>query len=140
MELITTIIASALGPIGGVLLFLPIYHPLHDSYNIHSEVTFMIIFTVFAVLIWSGDRAPKQDFTKTHKIKTHWTTVMLVSYLVLHYTVFWIMPIFFNPENEISTGIREQIGPCNEHVPIQTISGKVDIDDIFLKFILIINF
>ncbi|CAG9761628.1 unnamed protein product [Ceutorhynchus assimilis] len=121
MELITTILAAILGPIGGALLFVPIYDPLHNTYKIHSEVTFFIVFTIFLVLAWMGDRSPKS----ASKIKTHWTTFLLVSYLIIHYTLFWIIPVFFNPENEISTGIKEQIGPCDEFEPLQTLSGKV---------------
>ncbi|XP_066142181.1 uncharacterized protein [Euwallacea fornicatus] len=125
-ELITTIMAGFLGPVGGVLLFLPIYHPLHDILKIHSEVTYFILFTIFLILIWSGDRTPKSsNFLASIQVKTHWTTFLLISHLVLHYASFLAMPIFFNPEDEIVTGIKETIGPCNEYVPVQTVSGMV---------------
>lgn len=117
-------VAAILGPVGGVLLFIPIYHPLHDVFKIHSEVTFFIIFTVSLVLVWSGDRSPKPLLTSI-PVKNHWTTFLLVAHLVVHYTTFWLMPILFNPENEISTGIKEKIGPCDLYVPLQTVSGKV---------------
>lgn len=123
-EVITTVLAAVLGPVGGVLLFIPIYHPLHDVFKIHSEVTFFIILTVSLVLVWSGDRSPK--LFKSTPVKNHWTTFLLVAHLVLHYTTFWLMPILFNPEDEVSTGIKEKIGPCNQYVPLQTVSGKVN--------------
>ncbi|KAF9804767.1 hypothetical protein SFRURICE_007670 [Spodoptera frugiperda] len=44
------LISSLLGMPGGVLMFIPIYHPLHDVFNIHSEVTFFLLFSIFAVL------------------------------------------------------------------------------------------
>ncbi|XP_050312233.1 uncharacterized protein LOC126747554 [Anthonomus grandis grandis] len=126
MELVTTIVAAILGPIGGVLLFVPLYHPLHDVFKIHSEVTFFILATVFLVLAWMGDRSQKSDdFSKAHRIRTHWSTLVLLFTLAVHYAVFWIITVFFNPENEVSTGIREQIGPCDEYVDMQTASGMV---------------
>lgn len=59
--------ASVLGPIGGVLLFLPIYHPLHDFAKIHSEVTFFILFTISLIIVWSADRQPKPELRNHSK-------------------------------------------------------------------------
>lgn len=123
-ELLCSIIAALLGTPGGVLLFLPIYHPLHDIFKIHSEVTFFMLFSVFLLLIWSGDRKSKDDkFSNRAVHKTHWSTWILIGYLLIHYTVFMIMPIFFNPEDEISTGLKEPIGPCNEYEEVKTAFG-----------------
>lgn len=60
-ELICAGLTALLGMPGGVLLFLPIYHPLHDIAGIHSEVTFFILFTVFLLISWTGDRTPTHD-------------------------------------------------------------------------------
>ncbi|KAJ8941977.1 hypothetical protein NQ314_010201 [Rhamnusium bicolor] len=123
-ELLCSVLAGILGTPGGIAMFIPIYHPLHDIYKLHSEITYFILLTVFLLLIWSGDRKPKNDeFSKTVPHKTHWTTWILIAHLVLHYSSFLIMPIFFNPEDEISTGLKEPIGPCNEYVGIQTAFG-----------------
>lgn len=53
-ELKSFLIASLLGMPGGVLMFVPIYHPLHDMYGIHSEVTFFLLFSIFVVIILTG--------------------------------------------------------------------------------------
>lgn len=124
-ELAATVLAGVLGPFGGILLFIPIYHPLHDGYKIHSEVTFFIIFTIFLLITWTGDRTPKtDDFAKNYKQKVHWATLLLCGHLVIHYLTFLSMPIFFNPENEVATGVKETIGPCDEYTSIMTVSGK----------------
>lgn len=60
-EVKNLVLASLLGMPGGVLLFLPLYHPLHDLGGVHSEVTFFILFTVFMAIIWSGDRCQKES-------------------------------------------------------------------------------
>ncbi|RZB41659.1 uncharacterized protein BDFB_007446, partial [Asbolus verrucosus] len=112
------------GTPGGILMFLPIYHPLHDIFKIHSEVTYFIVFVMFLLIIWSADRTSKiHDSEKARKHRTHWTTWLLIVHLVLHYVSFLIMPLIFNPEDEIAIGVKEPIGPCNEYVPIQTAFG-----------------
>lgn len=59
-ELRTVLISSVLGTVGGILLFVLMYHPLHDEYGIHSEVTFFILFTIFLTIAWSGDRTQRE--------------------------------------------------------------------------------
>lgn len=60
-EMICVGLTALLGMPGGVLLFLPLYHPLHDIAGIHSEVTFFMLFTVFLLISWTGDRTPTSD-------------------------------------------------------------------------------
>jgi hypothetical protein len=60
-ELACTVLSAILGMPGGVLLFLPLYHPLHDLAGIHSEVTFFMLFTIFLLISWTGDRTPTPD-------------------------------------------------------------------------------
>lgn len=48
------ITAVLLGMPGGVLLFVPIYHPLHDTFKVHSEVTFFALVAVFSVFVVLG--------------------------------------------------------------------------------------
>ena len=54
-ELICVGLTALLGMPGGVLLFLPLYHLLHDIIGIHSEVTFFMLFTVILLISWTGD-------------------------------------------------------------------------------------
>lgn len=47
-------IAALLGMPGGVLMFVPIYHPLHDNYQVHTEITVFTLFAIFFVIILRG--------------------------------------------------------------------------------------
>lgn len=40
----------------GVLQFVFIYHPLHDTFHIHTEVCVMMLVVVFGLIVWMGDR------------------------------------------------------------------------------------
>lgn len=58
-EILMTFGAALLGMPGGVLLFLPVYHPLHDLGKVHTENTFFILFAIYLLVIWSADRQPR---------------------------------------------------------------------------------
>ncbi|CAH1994136.1 unnamed protein product [Acanthoscelides obtectus] len=125
-ELLSSFITALLGPIGGILMFLPLYHPLHDMYNIHSEVTYSVLFVVFLLIVWTGDRGARSKFagdSANHKVS--WATWLIVLHLVCHYATFLYIVSFFNPEDEISTGLKEPLGPCDKYVPVQTVLGMV---------------
>jgi hypothetical protein len=123
-EILCSVLAGLLGTPGGILLFLPIYHPLHDIFKIHSEVTYFILLVTFLLIIWSADRTPKKsDNVKSDQHSVHWSTWLLVLYLLIHYVIFLIIPVFFNPEDEVAIGLKEPIGPCNEYTPIKTAFG-----------------
>lgn len=49
----------------------------------------------------------------------------MVLHLILHYGSFFGMVLFGNPEDEVSIGLHERTGPCDEFVPIRTAFGSV---------------
>ena len=59
--------------------------------------------------------------------------------LVLHYSIYMIMVLFFNPEDEVAIGVHERIGPCDENVPIQTAFGMVCLTEPFLTSLPVSN-
>ncbi|XP_023945394.2 uncharacterized protein LOC112051101 [Bicyclus anynana] len=114
------IIATILGMPFGVLLFVPIYHPLHDNLKIHSEVTFFLLFSVFAVFIING------LLTEREKCKDRLTAIdyVLILQLALHYIIYWVFVVFFDPAKEVSVGLHEPVGPCNEVASLITPFGQ----------------
>lgn len=44
---------------GGVIQFLFLYHPLHDTYGIHTENCVIIIVVVYMLIVWTADRTPR---------------------------------------------------------------------------------
>lgn len=122
-EILCSTLAGIFGPLSGTLAFILIYHPLHDIHKIHSEVTFTILFAIFLLIIWTADRRNGKIVQR----KLHWSTWILLTHLILHYSVFLAIPIVFDPEKEIAIGVRETIGPCDEYSDVQTVFGLVSI-------------
>lgn len=50
------LLSAMLGFPLGVVQFVFIYHPLHDTYGIHTEVCVMLLVVVYGLIIWLGDR------------------------------------------------------------------------------------
>lgn len=45
--------------------------------------------------------------------------------LILHYSCYMSCVLYFKPELEVSIGVHEKTGPCNETSPVQTAFGMV---------------
>ncbi|VVC86223.1 unnamed protein product [Leptidea sinapis] len=119
-EWYSLVISSLLGMPGGVILFIPLYHTLHDNFHIHSEVTFFILFSIFLVIVLQG-LLSNRDYCKEKLTAIDYALIMQ---LIVHYTIYWVFIIFFNPEDEISTGIHETVGPCDEKSSLTTPFGQ----------------
>ncbi|CAG9781879.1 unnamed protein product [Diatraea saccharalis] len=114
------LVAVLLGMPGGVLMFVPIYHPLHDVYKIHSEVTFFLLFSIFCIFIISGLLSDREK----NKEKLTIIDYILMLQLAVHYAIYWIFAVFFHPEKEWSLGFHEPVGPCNEVATLTTPFGQ----------------
>lgn len=55
-EALACLLAGVLGMPLGVIQFLPVYHPLHDSNKIHTEVCVFLQMAVYVMIAWAGDR------------------------------------------------------------------------------------
>ncbi|XP_063373444.1 uncharacterized protein LOC134661339 [Cydia amplana] len=114
------VIAALLGMPGGVLLFLPIYHPLHDMFHIHSEVTFFLLFSIFGAFVLHGLLSDRE---KTKERLTAIDYVLLLQ-LAVHYLTYLAFVLYFHPEREWSLGLHEPVGPCDELATITTPFGQ----------------
>ncbi|VVC29433.1 Hypothetical protein CINCED_3A016150 [Cinara cedri] len=102
-DIITFIKASFLSTPCGILCFSILYHPLHDLYNVPTQVivTFLI---AFYIMVATLNRQHRNKFDRP---------IALMIYLVVYYATFLILIIWGKPENEVSIGPHEEIGPCN---------------------------
>lgn len=103
---------------GGCLAFMIFYHPLHDFYNVPSEVTSVSILMVSAAIVWKFDRKSERYEEPS---KMNLISKILFGHLIVHYLVNLGTAIFINPENVISIGLHQKIGNCHETEPVHTI-------------------
>jgi len=57
-EMLCSLVTGMLAMPIGVLQFLPIYHPLHDSFHVHTEVCVFVFLGTFFLISWAADRRP----------------------------------------------------------------------------------
>ncbi|XP_069123101.1 uncharacterized protein [Argopecten irradians] len=125
-EVPNTMLAGMLGFPLGTLQFLPNYHILHDNYNIHTEVCVAMFFVVYITIVWKGDRAAclERSLSAEKLRKTNWLTEITLL-AVVYFTFFIHLVVTGKPEDQVSIGLHEVIGPCNETVNMTAASGQI---------------
>lgn len=106
-EIVTSLKAIFFSTPCGILCFTVLYHPLHDLYNVPTQVIVMFLIAFYFMIA---------ILKRKHK-KTFDRPLGIIIYLVVYYTTFLCLAILGNPENEVSLGPHEEIGPCNVTVP-----------------------
>lgn len=105
----------------GVLCFSVLYHPLHDSFHLSSQsvVIFLLASYCVALKITNSFRHNEKP-CKNDKLP------IINVYLIIYYTVFLLLVVIGKPEDEVSNGIHQEIGPCNITVAAYgTVSGTL---------------
>lgn len=119
-EMLCAILTGLCGMPGGVLQFIPFYHPLHDIAGVHTENCVALLTLTFFLIVWSADRNPIVGSRTTPGFKGFNECVLS---LILHYSCYLSCVLLFKPEDEVSIGVHEKTGPCNETSPVQTAFG-----------------
>jgi len=138
---------------GGVLQFIPFYHPMHDIGGVHSENCVIILALTFFLIAWSADRQPivgsrrppglsitilfrlsREKHTCVNGVEMKFAGVYkgfneCVLGLLLHYSCYMVCLLNFKPEDEVSIGVHEKLGPCDEFSPVVTAFGMVSPPD-----------
>jgi len=106
-QIIQSIKAIFLSTPSGILGFSVLYHPLHDLYGVPTQIilTFLIAIYIMLAMLKQKQRN-KLNFS-----------LSIVLYLCVYYATFLCLAIWGKPENEVSIGLHEEIGPCNITVP-----------------------
>lgn len=118
-EVLISLKAIFLSTPSGILCFSILYHPLHDFYHVPTQniVLFLISFYIMLAIL---NRKPRNMFDRP---------LIIILYLFLYYTTFLCLSIWGKPENEISIGPHEEIGPCNTTVSsFGTVSTKQSLE------------
>lgn len=125
-EILCTIITGLLAMPVGILQFLPLYHPLHDIFNFHSEVCVLLFLSVYILIVWVADRHPTEEARSQSSKRGlfHWLDDLGLMVL-LHFLLWIFLTMYGRPELIQSTGFHEKTGNCSAISAVQTASGKV---------------
>lgn len=104
---------------------LPIYHGLKDGFGIHSEIIIMIVFGLYIAIVWYADRMPKDDARSQIGAKGQWWFNETGISVLLHYITFMVMVVVAKPQNVVSVGLHEPLGPKSEMMEQYAASGVV---------------
>lgn len=66
-----------------------------------------------------------KDYNLSSGERTHWSAFILVVSLIVHYGLYLGMVVFGHPENEVSIGLHERVGPCDQTTVVYTATGGV---------------
>ncbi|XP_076065535.1 uncharacterized protein LOC143039413 [Oratosquilla oratoria] len=123
-EVLCALLGGLCGIPVGILHFLVFYYPLHNIYGIHNENCFLIVVGLYMILVWSADRNPTLGARLHSGEHGHWSRLLIILNLVVHYGVYLSFAIFGSPENEVSIGMHEIAGPCDEYITVPTAFGE----------------
>jgi len=121
-EFLATLLTAFCGMPGGVLQFLPIYHPFHDLWGIHTENCVITLVIIYFLIAWVSDRKSNIESrpSSSEKGQKGYGFNEIALGLLIHYSVYLGMVIFGKPEHEISVGLHEKVGPCDEWIEQKT--------------------
>lgn len=129
-EILSSLTAIFLSTPSGILCFSILYHPLHDIYNVPTHVIIMFLIAIY-VMLASLKQKQRNRFDRPHTI---------IIYIIVYYTTFLCLTLWGRPENEVSTGRHEEIGPCNITVQsFGTVSIKLDLESELLHINMIVK-
>lgn len=109
----------------GVIQFIPVYHPLHDSLGIHSEICVLMLITIYILIVWSADRYPFESARSYNSSGRNGSSTEIVLGILMHYCLYVYLVIFAEPEKQRSLGFHQPVGPCGEEIPVTTPFGHV---------------
>ncbi|XP_041363590.1 uncharacterized protein LOC121379161 [Gigantopelta aegis] len=120
-EFIVAVMTGVLAMPCGMVQFLPVYHPLHDLYHIHTEVCVLLLLAAYLLIVWSADRVRFQEGRPAGS-RYKFNEVTLAVFL--HYLLYIYLVIKAEPNKIRSLGFHQPVGSCtSEPVAVQTPFG-----------------
>lgn len=116
-ELTVAIVTALFSFPAGVIQFIIFYHPLHDIWNVPSEVCcFILLFVFYLRIVWQDDKNTTSGPFK-------FDIIFLV--IFMQFTTYFFLGWFVQPEQLTSTGLHEPLGDCSKDAPILSALGQV---------------
>uniref|UniRef100_A0A1I8ARY9 AcidPPc domain-containing protein n=1 Tax=Steinernema glaseri TaxID=37863 RepID=A0A1I8ARY9_9BILA len=106
----------------GAVQFVLLYHPAHDVFQVPSELTTLVFLGFFAVLVFAADRRNRCYAAWEHV--SFWFDEICCA-ICIHFLFFMVLVVTADPENTVSVGLHQPIGPCNATESVHTLLGPL---------------
>lgn len=110
----------------GILQFMPVYHPLHDTFHVHTQVCVLLFLAIYFLIAWSADR------TLAKHAHCSGMCNELGLLVFVHFLAYIILSVTQRPENIRSVGLHQETGNCSHLTPVHTPTGQVLYKQTFL--------
>jgi hypothetical protein len=121
-EFLCVFLAGTLAFWGGTIQFSLLYHPLHDFFGVHSELTSTIFLSFYMLIVWIGDR--RNTNPESRNQNRYWFDELSLA-VCFHYMFYMILVCVADPANIVADGLHQPIGPCNTTQKVQTPTGLI---------------
>ncbi|GCB59887.1 hypothetical protein scyTo_0012622 [Scyliorhinus torazame] len=111
-------------PLAVLTQFLPLYHVPHDIYQIHTENIVMGQLAVYIFIVWSAERNGSRDNRSTVN-SASWLRHEAGQGTFFNFLFFILLVTFARPEQQVSVGLHETLGPCNASKVLTSPLGQI---------------
>ncbi|XP_065910438.1 uncharacterized protein [Dysidea avara] len=130
VEIVCIILTSVFAfPMAVATNFIPVYHILHDLYNVHTEVVVLIVFGTYAMISWSGTRLKETEPKQTAKGRSRRSLFDSLSMMLLiHYMFYMVLVWMASPELLRATGLHQSVTHNCTHMRQESIQTAIGIE------------
>ncbi|KAL3989607.1 putative integral membrane protein [Acanthocheilonema viteae] len=118
------------------LQYIIFFHILHDIFRIHSVFSLTLLLIVYAVTVLKAlfssrmeynmnDGAGKDQLIKAPLNERDIYLLVEILIVAIHFLLHMLLAVFSSPENIVSEGIYQAIGPCDEVEQIFSLFGLI---------------
>jgi hypothetical protein len=128
-EFFCSLVAGSLAFWFGIAQLALLYHPAHDIFHISAALTTIVFLSIYAILVYAADR---RNSNPDSRVKNHYFFDELSLAVCAFYLFLMTVVLLAKPENIVSEGLHQPIGPCNVTQTIRTPTGMKLQKDKFL--------
>ncbi|XP_048411785.1 uncharacterized protein LOC125463976 isoform X3 [Stegostoma tigrinum] len=110
-------------PLAVLTQFVPLYHIPHDIYKIHTENIVMVQLAIYIFIVWNADRNGPRD-EPSRIVSVSWLHHEAGQGILLNSLFFLLLVTMAKPEQQVSVGLHQTLGPCNVSEALTSVLGQ----------------
>ncbi|XP_071503698.1 uncharacterized protein [Diadema antillarum] len=125
VELVSAAVAGVFAFPLGTIQFIIIYHIPHDLYGVSTGICLGVLFAVYVLMVWIGDRNPGEGARPFGKHGSAPLFDNIGIAVTVHYLLYIVLVFFTTPASYQSIGLHEETGNCQDTTSMYTALGKI---------------